>query len=196
MGIIVVDEDLNKASLGKVIIRETVGKLVSAFTLMIGYLMVAFTDRKRGLHDMISGTVVIYKNPNAKNNRGMIIGIILVVIFVVIVVLGLMASIVLMSLGGAREKAGVAEFKSSALSLAPALILACDEDVLTQSIINNYVMGSKYLDIKTLKFTAGTTDADCGPGGNGKFSFTIDSKGLTMKCTASVTDKGVTFNGC
>ncbi len=31
----------------------------SAFILFIGFIMVAFTDRKRGLHDMIAGTLVI-----------------------------------------------------------------------------------------------------------------------------------------
>jgi uncharacterized RDD family membrane protein YckC len=34
-------------------------KLLSAMTLGIGYLMVAFTDRKRGLHDMIANTLVV-----------------------------------------------------------------------------------------------------------------------------------------
>ena len=32
---------------------------ISSLILFIGYLMVAFTDRKRGLHDMIAGTLVI-----------------------------------------------------------------------------------------------------------------------------------------
>ena len=34
-------------------------KIISAIILGIGYLMIAFTDRKRGLHDMIAGTLVI-----------------------------------------------------------------------------------------------------------------------------------------
>lgn len=34
-------------------------KFLSAIILAIGYIMVAFTDRKRGLHDMICDTVVI-----------------------------------------------------------------------------------------------------------------------------------------
>jgi len=34
-------------------------KFVSAFTLGIGFIMAAFTDRKRALHDMIAGTLVI-----------------------------------------------------------------------------------------------------------------------------------------
>jgi uncharacterized RDD family membrane protein YckC len=37
-------------------------KFVSAVILLIGFIMIAFTDRKRGLHDMIAGTLVI-KSP-------------------------------------------------------------------------------------------------------------------------------------
>jgi uncharacterized RDD family membrane protein YckC len=34
-------------------------KILSAIILCIGFIMVAFTDKKRGLHDIIAGTVVI-----------------------------------------------------------------------------------------------------------------------------------------
>ena len=34
-------------------------KYVSWIILGIGFIMVAFTDKKRGLHDMIAGTLVI-----------------------------------------------------------------------------------------------------------------------------------------
>jgi uncharacterized RDD family membrane protein YckC len=33
-------------------------KFLSAILLGIGFLMVAFTDRRRGLHDMLAGTLV------------------------------------------------------------------------------------------------------------------------------------------
>lgn len=36
-----------------------VGYYVSAFILLIGYIMIAFTPQKRGLHDYIAGTVVV-----------------------------------------------------------------------------------------------------------------------------------------
>ena len=35
------------------------GYIVDGFTLYIGFIMIAFTDRKRGLHDMIAGTTVV-----------------------------------------------------------------------------------------------------------------------------------------
>ncbi|TML88435.1 MAG: hypothetical protein E6G09_02095 [Actinobacteria bacterium] len=34
-------------------------KILSALLLCIGFLMVAFTHRKRGLHDVIAGTLVV-----------------------------------------------------------------------------------------------------------------------------------------
>ena len=34
-------------------------KILSAIILCIGFIMIGFTDRKRGLHDMIAGTLVI-----------------------------------------------------------------------------------------------------------------------------------------
>ena len=34
-------------------------KFVSAIILCIGFIMVAFTERKRGLHDMIASTLVV-----------------------------------------------------------------------------------------------------------------------------------------
>ncbi len=37
------------------------GKFINSFTLCIGFLMVGFTEKKQGLHDMIAKTYVIYK---------------------------------------------------------------------------------------------------------------------------------------
>ena len=34
-------------------------KWVSSFTLLVGYIMAAFTQRKQALHDLIAGTVVV-----------------------------------------------------------------------------------------------------------------------------------------
>lgn len=40
-------------------------KILSALILYIGFLMIAFTSRKQGLHDMLAGCLVI-KNPDKK----------------------------------------------------------------------------------------------------------------------------------
>lgn len=59
LGLKVVNEDFTKAPLGNIVLRETVGKIISSIILLIGYIMVAFNKKKRALHDIVSGTVVI-----------------------------------------------------------------------------------------------------------------------------------------
>lgn len=44
---------------GRALLRDIVGKMLSALTLLIGFLMVAFRKDKRGLHDLIAGSCVI-----------------------------------------------------------------------------------------------------------------------------------------
>lgn len=58
VGLRVVDEHGQRISF----LRATgrfFAKLISTMILLIGYLMVAFTDRKRGLHDIMAGTLVV-----------------------------------------------------------------------------------------------------------------------------------------
>jgi uncharacterized RDD family membrane protein YckC len=40
---------------------RNLAKIISALLLCLGYLMVAFTARKQGLHDMIAGTLVVVR---------------------------------------------------------------------------------------------------------------------------------------
>jgi uncharacterized RDD family membrane protein YckC len=40
-------------------------KIISGLTFLIGYLMAAFTERKRALHDMIAGTLVVKTSEGA-----------------------------------------------------------------------------------------------------------------------------------
>ncbi len=44
---------------GEAAVLRYVGYFANVLTLGIGYLMIAFTPEKRGLHDYIAGTVVI-----------------------------------------------------------------------------------------------------------------------------------------
>jgi len=46
---------------GAAAVLRHVGYLASGLTLGIGYLMIAFTPQKRGLHDYIAGTLVVRK---------------------------------------------------------------------------------------------------------------------------------------
>ena len=55
----VLSTDLNKASFGEVLTRETLGRLISSLVLELGFLWVAFDEKKQGWHDKIAGTVVV-----------------------------------------------------------------------------------------------------------------------------------------
>lgn len=39
------------------------GKILSGFILLIGYIMVAFTEKKQGLHDLLASTLVVKGTP-------------------------------------------------------------------------------------------------------------------------------------
>jgi len=57
-GLAVTDSRGERISFGRGLARQ-LAKFLSAMALGVGFLMVAFTDRKRGLHDMIAGTLVV-----------------------------------------------------------------------------------------------------------------------------------------
>ena len=59
-GIRVTDMEGNKISFGKANGRYW-SKIISAIILFIGFIMVAFTKKKQGLHDIIAGTLVMRK---------------------------------------------------------------------------------------------------------------------------------------
>ena len=61
VGIIVTDLDGRRIGFVKALGR-TLGKILSGLIIYIGYIMIAFTDRKQGLHDILAGTLVI-KDP-------------------------------------------------------------------------------------------------------------------------------------
>lgn len=60
LGIKVTDMNGERISFGKAALRS-IGKLVSAMIMYVGYIMAAFTEKKQGLHDMIASTLVVKK---------------------------------------------------------------------------------------------------------------------------------------
>jgi uncharacterized RDD family membrane protein YckC len=61
LGLKVTDLDGNRISFLRAIGRYF-AKILSALILLIGFIMVAFTEKKQGLHDMIAGTLVVKTN--------------------------------------------------------------------------------------------------------------------------------------
>ena len=60
MGIMVTDGEGNRISFGRATGRYF-AKIISGLILLIGFIMIAFTRRKQGLHDMIANTLVVMK---------------------------------------------------------------------------------------------------------------------------------------
>ena len=56
----VTDMEGNRLTFGRATGRHF-GKIVSGMILLIGYIMVAFTEKKQGLHDIMAGCLVVRK---------------------------------------------------------------------------------------------------------------------------------------
>jgi uncharacterized RDD family membrane protein YckC len=110
VGIRVLSDNSEKLSLGQIIIRETIGKFISAIIFLIGYIMAGFTERKQALHDKIASTTVVYNDPNKKTPVWVFI---VAIVLPVLMVVGIVASIVLVSLNAARNKAIEARDKAN-----------------------------------------------------------------------------------
>lgn len=61
----VLKTDFTEARTGRIIVRETFGRLLSA-VLFLGYIVILFRKDKRGFHDLISDTIVTRKYSSSK----------------------------------------------------------------------------------------------------------------------------------
>ncbi|MEP0393434.1 MAG: RDD family protein [Erythrobacter sp.] len=62
MGLVVTDLHGRRISILRAIGRYF-AKILSSLILLIGYIMIAFTERKQGLHDIICSTFVVHGKP-------------------------------------------------------------------------------------------------------------------------------------
>jgi uncharacterized RDD family membrane protein YckC len=58
LGLRVTDINGNRIGFGKATGRHF-GKILSGLILGVGFIMIAFTEQKQGLHDMLAGTLVV-----------------------------------------------------------------------------------------------------------------------------------------
>ena len=64
LGLIVTDMTGGRISIPRALGRYF-AKILSGLILFIGYIMVAFTDRKQGLHDLLASTLVVKGEPGS-----------------------------------------------------------------------------------------------------------------------------------
>lgn len=74
VGVVVTDLNGNRLTFGKATARYF-AKYLSVMTLLIGYIMAAFTEKKQALHDLVAGTLVYQKRVSN-------VGVIIISIFI------------------------------------------------------------------------------------------------------------------
>jgi len=136
VGIKVMAQDGEKLPLGRIILRETIGKLLSALLLMIGYFMIAFTDKKQGLHDKLAQSVVIYKDP-VMRARGWVVGIALG-IYGFFVIISLIFFIGIMLVAGMFATSSYDKFNSEGVHPDQYYDYDYDGDVMDDADIDEY----------------------------------------------------------
>jgi uncharacterized RDD family membrane protein YckC len=62
-GLRILRQNGSEIGIGRALLRHFVGYPLSFVTLGLGFLVIAFTSRGRGLHDLIAGTIVVREGP-------------------------------------------------------------------------------------------------------------------------------------
>lgn len=132
---------------------------------------------------------VPFTSAHMKNSQGFT----LIELLVVIAIIGILSSVVLVNLNGARAKGKTAAFRQEAEGVIAGLVSKCDDNPL---VVGD--LGSPSTYVPATAFA--TIVQDCGTGGNGTWSMTLTASNGTKKAdgtgngTASCSEHGCTFD--